>query len=102
MLDMRFIREHAAQVKLGAQRKGFGKVDIDRLLQVDADLRLAKQGLQELATKKNKAGGAMRIAKTSPANWLRSFPFPLRKFCSPPPESLAYHCLRKRLPPPSA
>ena len=56
MLDMRFIREHATEVKLGAKRKGFGQVDIDRLLQVDADLRQAKQGLQELATKKNKAG----------------------------------------------
>ncbi len=56
MLDMRFIREHATEVKRGAQRKGFGQVDIDRLLQVDADLRQAKQGLQEIATKKNKAG----------------------------------------------
>ncbi len=56
MLDIRFIREHATQVRRGAQRKGFGQVDIDRLLQVDADLRGAKQGLQEIATRKNKAG----------------------------------------------
>ncbi|MBA7524602.1 Serine--tRNA ligase [subsurface metagenome] len=56
MLDIRFIREHATQVRRGAQRKGFGQVDIDRLLQVDADLRRAKQGLQEIATRKNKAG----------------------------------------------
>jgi len=56
MLDMRFIREHAAEVRRGAQRKGFGQVDIDRLLQVDADLRQAKQGLQKIATRKNKAG----------------------------------------------
>ena len=63
MLDIRFIREQAAEVKLGAQRKGFGEVDIDQLLQLDADLRRAKQGLQEIATKKNKAGE--RIAKLS-------------------------------------
>ena len=63
MLEMRFIREQAAEVKRGAQRKGFGEVDIDRLLQVDADLRVAKRGLQEIATKKNKAGG--QIAKLS-------------------------------------
>ena len=63
MLDIRFIRENAEQVKRGAERKGFGQVDIDRLLQVDADLRAAKQGLQEIATKKNKAGG--QISKLS-------------------------------------
>ena len=63
MLDIRFIREYADQVKQGAQRKNFGQADIDRLLEVDADLRLAKQGLQEIATKKNKAGG--QISKLS-------------------------------------
>ena len=63
MLDIHFIREHAAEVKLGALRKNFGQVDIDRLLQVDTDLRQAKQGLQDIATKKNKAGG--QISKLS-------------------------------------
>ena len=63
MLDIRFIREHAEQVKRGAKRKNFGQVDIDRLLELDADLRKAKQALQEIATKKNKAGG--QISKLS-------------------------------------
>ena len=55
MLDIRFIREHADEVKRGAERKGFGQVDIDRLLEVDEGVREIRQQLQEMATKKNAA-----------------------------------------------
>ena len=56
MLDIRFIRDNPDAVKLAAHRKNFPDVDIDRLLQLDADIRLAKQQLQEIATQKNAAG----------------------------------------------
>ena len=51
MLDIRFIRENAEAVKIGAERKGFGEVDIDRLLELDGGIRQAKQRLQEIARK---------------------------------------------------
>ena len=56
MLDIRFIRDNPDAVKRAAQRKGFNDVDIDRLLQLDADIRTAKQQLQDIATSKNAAG----------------------------------------------
>ena len=56
MLDIRFIRDNPDAVKLAARRKNFPDVDIDRLLQLDSDIRLAKQQLQEIATQKNAAG----------------------------------------------
>ena len=56
MLDIRFIRDNPDAVKQAAQRKNFPDVDIDRLLQLDADILLAKQQLQEIATRKNAAG----------------------------------------------
>ena len=56
MLDIRFIRENAEAVKLATKRKGFADVDIDRLLELDRDIRQAKQQLQEISTRKNAAG----------------------------------------------
>ena len=56
MLDIRFVRENAEAVKLAAKRKGFADVDIDRLLELDRDIRQAKQQLQEISTRKNAAG----------------------------------------------
>src|SRR5689334_21224273 len=54
MLDMKFIRENPAAVKKGAELKGM-RVDVDRLLALDADKRAAQQKLQELQTEQNKA-----------------------------------------------
>ena len=65
MLDIRLIRENAEQIKIAAQRKGFDNVDIERLLELDKAIRLAKQQLQDIATKKNAAG--KKIAKLSGA-----------------------------------
>ena len=55
MIDIREIRENPQQFKDGAKAKKFD-VDIDRLLEVDNDLKLAKQRLQDIATEKNALG----------------------------------------------
>ena len=54
MLDMKFIRENPEAVKKGAELKGM-KVDVDKLLALDAQKRAAQQKLQELQTEQNKA-----------------------------------------------
>ena len=54
MLDMKFIRDNPDAVKRGAELKGM-KVDVDRLLALDADKRGVQQKLQELQTEQNKA-----------------------------------------------
>jgi seryl-tRNA synthetase len=54
MLDLKFIRENPAAVKKGAELKGM-KVDVDRLLELDAQKRSAQGKLQELQTEQNKA-----------------------------------------------
>src|SRR5579862_9195903 len=54
MLDMKFIRENPEAVKKGAQLKGM-RVDVDRLLELDARKRSVQQRLQELQTEQNKA-----------------------------------------------
>ncbi|HVT81297.1 MAG TPA: serine--tRNA ligase, partial [Phycisphaerae bacterium] len=54
MLDMKFIRENPDAVKRGAELKGM-KVDVDRLLAIDAEKRGVVQKLQELQTEQNKA-----------------------------------------------
>ena len=58
MLDMKFIRENPDAVKKGAQLKGM-RVDIDRLLTLDAEKRALQQHLQELQTEQNKASKEM-------------------------------------------
>src|SRR5437868_375071 len=54
MLDMKFIRENPDAVKKGAALKGM-KVDVDRLLELDAQKRGLQVKLQELQTEQNKA-----------------------------------------------
>ena len=58
MLDLKFIRENPAAVKKGAELKGM-KVDVDRLLELDAQKRAAQQKLQELQTEQNKSSKEM-------------------------------------------
>src|SRR6478735_10169863 len=58
MLDLKFIRDNPAAVKKGAELKGM-KVDVDRLLELDAQKRSAQQKLQELQTEQNKASREM-------------------------------------------
>ncbi len=53
MLDIKFIRENADVVKKAAKDKLFN-VDIDRLLDVDNELKLLNQKLDELKEERNK------------------------------------------------
>ena len=53
MLDIKFIRENADVVKQAAQDKLFN-VDIDRLLEVDNELKLLNQKLDEIKEERNK------------------------------------------------
>jgi seryl-tRNA synthetase len=51
---MKFVRDNPQAVKKGAELKGM-KVDVDRLLALDAQKRGVQQRLQELQTEQNKA-----------------------------------------------
>jgi len=55
MIDIKEIRENPQRFKQAAKNKNI-QVDIDRLMAIDAELLLAKQGLQEIATEKNRIG----------------------------------------------
>ena len=54
MIDIKQIRENPERFKKAAKDKYF-EVDIDKLLQLDSDLRKAKTRLQEITTEKNAA-----------------------------------------------
>ena len=58
MLDMKFIRENPEAVKRGAELKGM-KVDVDRVVALDAQKRAVQSKLQELLTEQNKASKEM-------------------------------------------
>jgi len=60
MLDIRFIRENPDKVKWAAQVKRI-ECDVDRLLEIDSQLKQIKQDLQDIQTAKNAAG--KQIAK---------------------------------------
>ncbi len=55
MIDIKIIRENPEIFKKACKTKGFC-VDIDKLLQLDSDLRKAKTRLQEITTEKNSLG----------------------------------------------
>jgi seryl-tRNA synthetase len=55
MIDIKEIRENPQRFKQAAKNKNI-EVDIDRLMAIDAELLSAKQGLQEIATEKNRIG----------------------------------------------
>jgi seryl-tRNA synthetase len=55
MIDIKLIRENPEPFKTACKAKNF-YVDIDRLLQLDGDLRKAKTRLQEITTEKNTLG----------------------------------------------
>ncbi|HBG25869.1 MAG: serine--tRNA ligase [Planctomycetes bacterium GWF2_41_51] len=55
MIDIKLIRENPMAYKTACKAKNF-YVDVDRLLQLDNDLRKAKTRLQEITTEKNTLG----------------------------------------------
>ena len=55
MIDIKLIREDPEKFKQAAKAKNF-KVDIDRVLQLDSDLKEQKQKLQVITTEKNQIG----------------------------------------------
>jgi seryl-tRNA synthetase len=55
MIDIKQIRENPERFKKAAKDKHF-EVDIDRLLDIDADLQNLKKNLQDIVTEKNKLG----------------------------------------------
>ncbi|MHC4913233.1 MAG: serine--tRNA ligase [Planctomycetota bacterium] len=55
MIEIKQIRENPQKFKDAGQAKGF-KVDIDRLLELDTELRGAKKQLQDITTEKNRIG----------------------------------------------
>jgi len=63
MIDIKQIRENPQRFAAACKAKKFD-VDIDRLIEVDAGLRTAKQQLQEISTDKNRLGKS--IPKLSP------------------------------------
>ncbi len=63
MIDIKQIREDPQSFAAASKAKKFD-VDVDRLIEVDATLRTAKQELQEISTDKNRIGKS--IPKLSP------------------------------------
>jgi len=55
MIDIKQIRENPQKFKDAAKAKGFN-IDIDHLLDIDADLQNYRKQLQDYATEKNKLG----------------------------------------------
>ncbi|MHC4739091.1 MAG: serine--tRNA ligase [Planctomycetota bacterium] len=63
MIDIKEIRENSDKYKKAAKDKRFN-VDIEKLLQIDSDLKDQKQRLQDISTEKNQIGKS--IPKLSP------------------------------------
>ncbi len=55
MIDIKLIRENPEKFKKACEDKKFD-VDIDRLLDIESELRQRKQSLQDISTDKNKIG----------------------------------------------
>ena len=55
MIDIKQIRENPEKFRAACEAKGFD-VEIDKLLAIDAELRIVKQQLQEISTDKNRIG----------------------------------------------
>lgn len=62
MIDLKKLRENPDLFKQAVQQKGC-KVDIDQLLEIDSQVRQARQALQDLVTEKNQAGKAIAKIK---------------------------------------
>jgi seryl-tRNA synthetase len=65
MIDIQFIRDNPALVKEKTVQKGY-KVDIDRLLQLDAERRELLQAVEALRQRRNEISESMKGGKPSP------------------------------------
>ncbi|MBN2589365.1 MAG: serine--tRNA ligase [Sedimentisphaerales bacterium] len=63
MIDIKVIRENPEKFKTASAAKHFN-VDIDKLIEVDAELKVIKQKLQDISTDKNRIGKS--IPKLAP------------------------------------
>jgi seryl-tRNA synthetase len=70
MIDIKQIRENPERFKKAAKDKHF-EVDIDRLLDIDADLQNLKKNLQDIVTEKNKLGKLIPTLKDENEKKLR-------------------------------
>lgn len=66
MLDIRFIREHAELVQDSAEKKGY-RVDIPRLLTLDAERREIQAAVDELRATRNDIASKMKNGKPDQA-----------------------------------
>ena len=64
MLDLRFIREHAAEVKLNVNRRQV-KIDIDELLRLEHERLVLLQATEELRRERNLIAEQMKKAATA-------------------------------------
>ncbi len=68
MLDIKYIRENVEQVKNDIQNKNLvGKVDLDRILELDGEVKALTQQLDELRQRKNQIDEQMKKAPEADA-----------------------------------
>lgn len=63
MLDIRYIREHAARVQEASAQKGYRNVDIARLLQLDEERRTLLAKVEELRKERNDLSSSLKAQK---------------------------------------
>jgi seryl-tRNA synthetase len=63
MLDIKFIREHAGEVRIAITNKGID-LNLDELLAADMERSAALRAIEDLNGAKNKLNDEMKAAKT--------------------------------------
>jgi seryl-tRNA synthetase len=63
MIDIKNLRDNPDVYRDACQKKGYNKVDINKILQLDQTVRQMKQQLQDITTEKNQAGKAIATLK---------------------------------------
>lgn len=63
MFDIRIARENPAKVQENARNKGYGKLDVEKLLQLDAAFRAGLAGVENLREQKNANSAQMKGKK---------------------------------------
>ena len=63
MLDIKFIREHAGEVRIAITNKGIN-LNLDELLAADMERSAALRAIEDLNEAKNKLNNEIKAAKT--------------------------------------